>query len=214
MAAGIKEIHELVVSGKAKKVEAAVNEALGAGIDAKAILNEALIGAMDEVGAKFTAGELFVPEMLQSAKAMKKGVDILKPKLGDGAATGALGKVVIATVQGDLHDIGKNIVAMMLETSGFEVIDLGVDVAPEKFIEAVKANPGTKIVGCSALLTTTMPAIKDTVAAFAADPELRKSVKIMIGGAPITQDFCDEVGADAYTVDAAACVAKAKELVA
>ena len=176
------------------------------------LLNKGMISAMDEVGAKFKAGEIFVPEMLVAARAMKKGVEVLKPHLATGVA-GAAGKVVIGTVAGDLHDIGKNLVAMMLESAGFEVIDLGVDVAKEKFVEAVEANPDTKIVCCSALLTTTMPALKEAVAALN-DAPFRSKVKVMVGGAPITQEFADEIGADAYTEDAASCAQRAKELVA
>ncbi len=210
--AGIQEVHDLLVKGKAKMIVGAVQEALDAGCDPTQLLNEGMIGAMDEVGVKFKNGEIFVPEMLVAARAMKKGVEVLKPHLASGAA-GAAGKVVIGTVAGDLHDIGKNLVAMMLESAGFEVIDLGVDVAKEKFVETVEANPDTKIVCCSALLTTTMPALKEAVdvlnkAAF------RSNIKVMVGGAPITQEFADEIGADAYTEDAASCAQKAKELVA
>ena len=141
---------------------------------------------------------------------MKKGVEVLKPHLASGSA-GAAGKVIIGTVAGDLHDIGKNLVAMMIESAGFEVIDLGVDVSSDKFIEAVRSNPDTKIVACSALLTTTMPALRDTVAALNA-ADFRSKIKVMVGGAPITQEFADEIGADAYTPDAASAAAKAKEL--
>ena len=148
--------------------------------------------------------------MLIAAKCMKKGVEALKPHLASGAA-GALGKVVIGTVAGDLHDIGKNLVAMMIESAGFEVIDLGVDVPVEKFIAAYE--DGVKIFACSALLTTTMPALQATVAAINAAP-WRANVKVMVGGAPITQEFADSVGADAYTTDAASAAKKAKELVA
>ena len=210
--AGIQEVYDLVVKGKAKKVGAAVTEALDAGCDPAEILNKGMIAAMDEVGAKFKNGEIFVPEMLVAARAMKKGVEVLKPHLASGVA-GAAGKVVIGTVAGDLHDIGKNLVAMMLESSGFEVIDLGVDVPKEKFIETVEANPDTKIVCCSALLTTTMPALKDTVTALNEAP-FRSNIKVMVGGAPITQAFADEIGADAYTEDAASCAQRAKEIVA
>jgi len=164
---------------------------------------------MDVVGEKFKNGEIFVPEMLIAAKAMKKGVEVLKPHLASGAA-GALGKVVIGTVAGDLHDIGKNLVAMMIESAGFEVIDLGVDVPVEKFVAAASED-GVKIVACSALLTTTMPALEATVAALKA---AGKDYKIMVGGAPINQEFADKVGADAYTPDAASAAKKAKEFVA
>ena len=210
--AGIQEVYDLVVKGKAKVIAGAVQEALDAGCDPTEVLNKGMIAAMDEVGAKFKNGEIFVPEMLVAARAMKKGVEVLKPHLPSGVA-GAAGKVVIGTVAGDLHDIGKNLVAMMLESSGFEVIDLGVDVPKEKFIETVEANPDTKVVCCSALLTTTMPALKDTVTALNEAP-FRSNIKVMVGGAPITQAFADEIGADAYTEDAASCAQRAKEIVA
>lgn len=210
--AGIQEVYDLVVKGKAKVIAAAVQEALDAGCDPAEVLNEGMIKAMDEVGKKFKVGEIFVPEMLVAARAMKKGVEVLKPHLATGVA-GAAGKVIIGTVAGDLHDIGKNLVSMMLESAGFEVIDLGVDVPKEKFVEAVEANPDTKIVCCSALLTTTMPALKEAVEVLNAAP-FRANIKVMVGGAPITQAFSDEIGADAYTEDAASCAQKAKELVA
>lgn len=210
--AGIQEVYELVAKGKAKKVAPAVEAALEEGCRPVDILNEGMISAMDEVGAKFKNGEIFVPEMLVAAKAMKNGVAVLKPHLASGEA-GAAGKVIIGTVAGDLHDIGKNLVAMMLESSGFEVIDLGVDVPKEKFVEAYEENPDTKIIGCSALLTTTMPALKETVALLNASP-FRSKVKVMVGGAPISASFAEEIGADAYTEDAASCAQKAKELIA
>ena len=204
------EVFDLVVRGKAKLVGAAVQEALDNGADPNELL-ASMIGAMDEVGEKFKNNEIFVPEMLVSARAMKKGVEVLKPHLASGAA-GALGKVIIGTVAGDLHDIGKNLVAMMIESAGFEVIDLGVDVPKEKFVETYEANPDTKIIACSALLTTTMPALRETVELLNASP-FRSKIKVMVGGAPITQEFADEVGADAYTEDAASCAQRAKELV-
>ncbi|MCD8362106.1 MAG: corrinoid protein [Lachnospiraceae bacterium] len=210
--AGIQEVYDLVVKGKTKLVGAAVQEALDAGCDPTAVLNEGMIAAMDEVGAKFKSGEIFVPEMLVAARAMKKGVEVLKPHLATGVA-GAAGKVIIGTVAGDLHDIGKNLVAMMLESSGFEVIDLGVDVPKEKFVETYEQNPDTKIICCSALLTTTMPALREAVELLNAQP-FRSKIKVMVGGAPITQAFADEIGADAYTEDAASCAQRAKELVA
>lgn len=205
----VQEVYALVEKGKAKLVAAAVQDALDDGCDAVELLNEGMIKAMDSVGEKFKDGEIFVPEMLVAAKAMKKGVEVLKPHLATGAA-GALGKVIIGTVAGDLHDIGKNLVIMMLESAGFEVIDLGVDVPKEKFVETYEANPETKIICCSALLTTTMPSLKETVALINEQP-FRGSVKVMVGGAPITQEFADEIGADAYTEDAASCAKKAKE---
>jgi len=207
----LENVHDLVVRGKAKLVPAAVQETLDEGVDASKIL-DTMISAMDVVGENFKNGTIFVPEMLIAAKAMKKGVEVLKPHLATGAA-GALGKVIIGTVAGDLHDIGKNLVAMMIESAGFEVIDLGVDVPVEKFLSAYEENPGTKIVACSALLTTTMPALQQTVSALNAAP-WRKDVKVMVGGAPITQEFADKIGADAYTPDAASAAKKAKELVA
>ena len=207
----IENVHDLVVRGKAKLVPAAVQETLDEGVEASKIL-DAMISAMDVVGENFKNGTIFVPEMLIAAKAMKKGVEVLKPHLASGAA-GALGKVIIGTVAGDLHDIGKNLVAMMIESAGFEVIDLGVDVPVERFLAAYEENPGTKIIACSALLTTTMPALQETVTALNAAP-WRKNVKVMVGGAPITQEFADKIGADAYTPDAASAAKKAKELVA
>ncbi len=205
----LENVKDLVTRGKAKLITAAVAEALDEGCAAEDVLNT-MIGAMDVVGEKFKNGEIFVPEMLIAAKAMKKGVEVLKPHLASGAA-GALGKVVIGTVAGDLHDIGKNLVAMMIESAGFEVVDLGVDVPVEKFLAAY--DESVKIFACSALLTTTMPALEATVAAINAAP-WRGSVKVMVGGAPITQEFADKVGADAYTPDAASAAKKAKELVA
>ena len=207
----IENVHDLVVRGKAKLVPAAVQETLDEGVEASKIL-DTMIEAMDVVGENFKNGVIFVPEMLIAAKAMKKGGEVLKPHLASGAA-GALGKVIIGTVAGDLHDIGKNLVAMMIESAGFEVIDLGVDVPVEKFLTAYEENPGTKIVACSALLTTTMPALQQTVAALNA-ASWRGDVKVMVGGAPITQEFADKIGADAYTPDAASAAKKAKELVA
>ena len=207
----LENVHDLVVRGKAKLVPAAVQETLDEGVEASKIL-DTMIEAMDVVGENFKNGVIFVPEMLIAAKAMKKGVEVLKPHLATGAA-GALGKVIIGTVAGDLHDIGKNLVSMMIESAGFEVIDLGVDVPVEKFLDAYNENPGVKIVACSALLTTTMPALQQTVAALNAAP-WRSQVKVMVGGAPITQEFADKIGADAYTPDAASAAKKAKELVA
>ena len=207
----LQNVNDLVIRGKARLVPAAVQEALDEGIAAPEIL-ATMISAMDVVGEKFKNNEIFVPEMLISAKAMKKGVEVLKPHLASGA-TGALGKVIIGTVAGDLHDIGKNLVSMMIESAGFEVIDLGVDVPIERFLSAYEENPDTKIIGCSALLTTTMPALEDTVAAIN-KASWRGNVKVMVGGAPITQEFADKIGADAYTPDAASAAKRAKELVA
>jgi len=208
---GLENVKDLVTRGKSKLIAPAVQEALDEGCDPNAVL-DTMISAMDVVGENFKNGEIFVPEMLIAAKAMKKGVEVLKPHLATGAA-GALGKVIIGTVAGDLHDIGKNLVAMMIESAGFEVIDLGVDVPADKFLTAYEENPGVKIIACSALLTTTMPALKATVAAINAAP-WRSEIKVMVGGAPITQEFADEIGADAYTDDAASAAKRAKELAA
>ena len=204
----LNKVHDLVIRGKARLITAAVAEALENGCAPADILST-MIAGMDVVGERFQNGEIFVPEMLIAAKAMKKGVEVLKPHLAAGAA-GALGKVVIGTVAGDLHDIGKNLVAMMIESAGFEIIDLGVDVPVEKFVSAAQEE-GVKIVACSALLTTTMPALEATVAALRA---AGKDYRIMVGGAPITQEFADKIGADAFTADAAAAAKKARELVA
>ena len=205
----IENIKQTVVSGKLKMSESVVQEALDGGAAAAEVL-ESMTCAMDEVGAKFQKNEIYVPEMLVAAKTMQRGVGVLKPLLG-GDSVGKYGKFVIGTVAGDLHDIGKNLVAMMIESAGFEVIDLGVDVPAEKFVEAVKENPDCKVVGVSALLTTTMEAMRNTVKALI-DAGLKSQVKIMVGGAPINEAFAAEIGADAYTPDAGAAAAKAKEL--
>ncbi len=208
----IDEVAELVEKGKAKQIGQAVQEALDEGDDPMDILNKGMIDTMGVVGDKFKNGEIYVPEMLVAARAMKAGVEVLKPHLASGS-TGALGKVIIATVSGDLHDIGKNLVSMMIESAGFEVIDLGVDVSTDKIIETYKENPDTKIIALSALLTTTMPAMKETVAALNAS-DFRGEIKVMVGGAPITQEFADEIGADGYSDDAASAAELAKSLVA
>jgi corrinoid protein of di/trimethylamine methyltransferase len=206
----IQEIATAVENGKTKIVAGLVQEALAEGIDAQEILNVGMIQAMDVVGAKFGRGDIFVPEMLVAAKAMKNGVEVLKPKLA-AAGSASLGKVVIGTVIGDLHDIGKNLVAMMIESAGFEVKDLGVDVPVAKFVEAVEDDPEVKIMAVSALLTTTMPAMKDTVDALNAS-QARARFKILVGGAPITQDFADQIKADSYAPDAASAAKAAKAL--
>ena len=206
-----EEVAQAVENGKVKLIQGLVQEALDEGCDPNAILNEGMIGAMNIVGDKFQKNEIFVPEMLVAAKTMKKGVDVLRPHLA-GDAVGANGKYIIGTVAGDLHDIGKNLVALMIESAGFEVIDLGVDVPAEKFVEAIKANPDCKVVGASALLTTPMDSLRNTVQTMI-DAGCKDQVKIMVGGAPITQAFADEIGADAYTPDAGAAAVKAAELV-
>ncbi len=206
----LEELAVAVENGKSKLVPGLVQEALDEGISPLEVLNKGMIDAMAVIGEKFKNNEIFVPEMLVAARAMKKGVEVLKPLLtGDNAVS--VGKAVIGTVYGDLHDIGKNLVALMIESAGFEVNDLGVDVPAEKFLEAVK-DPAVKVVCVSALLTTTMPAMKEIVAQLNACPE-RANFKIMVGGAPITQEYADEVGADAFTTDAASAASMAKELV-
>ena len=208
----IEEVARLVEIGKAKLVGAAVQAAIDEGCDPQEILNKGMIDAMAVVGEKFKNNEIFVPEMLVAAKAMKKGVEVLKPHLSAGS-TGAKGKLIIATVAGDLHDIGKNLVAMMLESAGFEVIDLGVDVKNERIIQCYRDNPDTKIICLSALLTTTMPALRDAVAALNQE-DFRDKIKVMVGGAPITAEFAEEIGADGYSEDAASAAVLAKKLVA
>ena len=205
----IQNVADAVAAGKAKVVGGLVQEALDAGCDPTELLN-AMIDAMGVVGERFKKNEIFVPEMLIAAKAMKKGVEVLKPHLAGDSAT-KYGKMIIGTVAGDLHDIGKNLVAMMIESAGFEVIDLGVDVPIDKIIAAVNENPDVKIVALSALLTTTMPSLRDTVAALNAAP-FRSNIKVMVGGAPITQAFADEIGADGYSEDAASAATLAKSL--
>jgi len=205
----LKQIFENVIEGQASEVEAGVKAALASGMEAGTILNDALIAAMDEVGQRFEDGDFYVPEMLISAKAMQAGLALLKPFL---AATDikAAGKVAIGTVKGDLHDIGKNLVAMMLEGAGFEIIDLGVDVAPEAFIDAVQE--GATLIGMSALLTTTMSNMGVTIEALKT-AGLRDKVKVMIGGAPVTQEFANSIGADAFASDASSATRIARQLV-
>jgi len=207
----VQEIASAVENGKVKLIQDLVQEALDAGEDPNAILDEGMIAAMGVIGAKFQANEVFVPEMLVSAKTMKKGIEILRPHLS-GGSLGKMGKYIIGTVAGDLHDIGKNLVALMIESAGFEVIDLGVDVPAEKFVEALNEHPDCKIIGASALLTTTMAALKNTVAAIH-DGGFKGKVKVMVGGAPVTQEFADKIGADAYTPDAGSAASVAVELV-
>ncbi|MBI2114207.1 MAG: corrinoid protein [candidate division NC10 bacterium] len=185
-------------------------QALAEGLDPKAIIFRGLIPGMDVVGEKFRRNEYYVPQVLLSARAMYAGLDLLKPLLTQSAVDEYPGTVVIGTAQGDLHDIGKNLVAMMLEGAGFKVFNLGRDVAPEKFVEAVKEKEAT-IVGISALMTTTMPAMKRTIDALAR-AGLRDRVKVMVGGAPVNQAFCDDIGGDGYAKDSTAAVVRAKQL--
>lgn len=205
----LQNIYQSVVDGQAAEVEAGVRAALAAGVSAEEILSSALIKAMGEVGQLFEEGELFVPEMLIAARAMQAGLSILKPLLVQADVKSA-GRVAIGTVKGDLHDIGKNLVAMMLEGSGFEVQDLGVDVSPAAFVQA--AQNGAQILGLSALLTTTMSNMEATVLALKA-AGLRDQVKVMIGGAPVTQDYANKIGADGFAADASSATRVAKALV-
>ena len=205
----IQDVRANVEIGKTKLVPVLVQEALDEGSSAMDIL-QAMVDGMGVVGDKFSTGEIFVPEMLIAAKAMSKGVEVLKPFLAGEAST-SLGTCVIGTVQGDLHDIGKNLVAMMVESAGFKVVDLGVDVPAEKFINAIKENAAVNLVACSGLLSTTMPAMKATVAALKTCG--LTGFKVMVGGAPVTEDFATEIGADAYAADAGSAAVKAKELV-
>ena len=205
----MNEISENLQKGKAKIVKELVQQALDEGTAADVILNEGLLSGMNIIGEKFKANEVYVPEVLVAARAMNAGTQLLKPHL---AAQGvsATGKVCIGTVQGDLHDIGKNLVRMMLEGKGLEVVDLGTDVAPETFVQtAIEQN--CQVICCSALLTTTMGVMEDVVKAAEA-AGIRDKVKIMIGGAPVNEEFCQNIGADCYTVDAASAADAAVEL--
>ena len=205
----MQKVFKLTQDGKNKEIGQAVQEALDAGCDPTAILNDAMIGAMAVVGDNFKKEIIFVPQMLAAARAMKAGVEVLKPYLATGEA-GSAGTIILGTVAGDLHDIGKNLVGMMFESAGFEVIDLGVDVPIQTFIDEVNKHKEASIVALSALLTTTMPSLRDTVAALLSQP-FRSRIKIMVGGAPISQEFADEIGADAYTEDAASAAECAKK---
>lgn len=209
MSSEIEKIFEGILDGNSKLVVEMINQAIAAGIAPASILNDGMIAAMAQVGKLFEEGEYFVPEMLIAARAMQRGLDVLKPFLSEDDVQSP-GKVVIGTVKGDLHDIGKNLVAMMLEGAAFEVIDLGTDVSPERFIEAVKTN-NAQIIAMSALLTTTMPNMKTTIEALK-EVGIRDQVKVLIGGAPITQSYADQIGADGFAEDASRAVAKAKIL--
>ena len=205
----IQSIQENVINGQKAPVESLVRQALEAKLPPDEILNTGLIAAMKEVGARFEAGDFYVPEMLIAARAMQAGLAILKPHLVSGGIQSA-GRVVIGTVKGDLHDIGKNLVSMMLEGAGFEIVDLGTDVPPEKFIAAIKEN-NAGLLGMSALLTTTMSNMKLVLAALK-EAGVREQVKVMIGGAPVTESFAKEIGADGYAPDASRAVTLAKSL--
>jgi len=209
--ADLKKLYDSVVSGDAKTTQAITQQALAEGVDPLKLVNEHMVPAMDEVGRRFEANEYFVPELLISARAMKAALELIRPLL---VARGdkPVGRVAIGTVKGDLHDIGKNLVASLLEGGGFEVIDLGVNVSPEKFNETVNSKQAN-IVAMSALLTTTMPSMKTTIDALK-QAGVRNKVKVLIGGAPITQKYADEIGADGYSENAVGAVALAKKAVA
>ncbi len=205
-----QHLAECIIRGKKAEAVALTQQAVSEGIDPQVIISEGLIAGMSVVGDRFKKNEFYVPEVLIAARAMKEAVALLNPLL---AASGVkpIGTVVIGTVKGDLHDIGKNLVTMMLQGNGFEVVDIGVDVAPEKFVETAKEH-NADIIALSALLTTTMPGMKQVVDALIATGQ-REAIKVMIGGAPVTQKFSDEIGADGYAADAASAVDLAKILV-
>ena len=207
----LDDLHRSVMEGDARFAQELVRQALSAGEPAERILNEGFISAMAEVGRLFECGEFYVPEMLIAARAMKAGLELLRPSLA-AANVRARGKVVIGTVQGDLHDIGKNLVAMMLQGAGFDVIDLGSDVSPQQFAEAVREH-APDLVGCSALLTTTMPRIEATVQMLK-EAGLRERVKVMVGGAPVTEKYAAAIGADFYAPDAASAATRARQAMA
>ena len=204
--ADMNALKEILITGDGDKLTGLVQSALDEGVSAADILNKGLISGMDIVGEKMKNGDMFIPEVLMAARAMGLAVEILKPLLGEEGT--AMGKVIIGTVKGDLHDIGKNLVAMMIESAGLEVIDLGVDVPPEVFVEnIIKLNPD--VVAMSALLTTTMPMMKATIDAIS-ESGVREKVKVIIGGAPVNQSFSDEIGADGYSSDAGSASQLAK----
>ncbi len=207
----LKQLFDAVLDGNAKAAKAVTEKALADGVDPQVLVSKYMIPAMDEAGRRFECNEFFVPELLIAARAMKASLEMIRPLL---AAQGVepVGRVVIGTVKGDLHDIGKNLVAAMLEGGGFEVCDLGVDVPPDKFVAMVKEKKAT-LVALSALLTTTMPHMKDTVKALE-QAGVRDQIKIMIGGAPVTQKYADEIGADGYSENAAGAVSLARKLIA
>ena len=206
----LDDVFEAVLDGDLQATPEHVQATFDAAVPAATILQDGLVVAMDEVGRLFEEGQYFVPEMLLAARAMKAGLAVLKPHLGE-SAIASLGRVVVGTVQGDVHDIGKDLVAMMLDGAGFEVVDLGTDVDPERFVDA--AEEGADILGFSALLTTTLPSIAATIQALE-DAGVRDRVKIMAGGAPVTAAFARHVGADGYAPDASQAVAVAKSLMA
>jgi 5-methyltetrahydrofolate--homocysteine methyltransferase len=207
----LEKIATMLISGNEAEVKTLTQEALNNGVGAKEILDKGLLAGMDVVGKRFKADEMFIPEVLLCARCMHGAMQILQPLLTEADAKG-VGKFVIGTVEGDLHDIGKNLVAMMLQGAGFEVIDLGINLKPQVFVDAVKEHK-PDIIGMSALLTTTMPKMAETIKALQ-EAGLRDKVKIMAGGAPVTRNFVKEIGGDAYGESAAIAAEKAKELLA
>jgi len=207
--ADFTQIIETLIAGDSGALEGLVKKALDDKLAAKEVLNDGLIKGMDIIGEKMQSGDMFIPEVLRSANAMSSALELLRPLLSDEDMS-VSGKVVIGTVKGDLHDIGKNLVKMMLETAGFEVIDLGVDVEPKSFVDAVKENK-TNVLALSALLTTTMPVMKQTVDAIT-EAGLRNDVKILVGGAPVTPQYADQIGADGYAADAGSATLLLKKL--
>ncbi|MCB9420485.1 MAG: corrinoid protein [Ardenticatenaceae bacterium] len=206
----LSEMATAVIEGNMNDIVDMTEDALDEGLNAKEILDNGLMPGMDHVGVEFKAGNMFVPEVLRSARTMQASMDILKPLLAESGAK-MIGKILMGTVKGDMHDIGKNLAGMMCEGAGFEVIDLGKDIAPETFVEEVKKHQ-PDIIGMSALLTTTMRMMEQTIKALA-EAGLRDQVKVMIGGAPVTQNFADQIGADGYASNAAAAAELAKRLV-
>lgn len=206
----LDEMNTSVIEGDRDKVEELTRQALEQGIEVKAILNEGMIGAMDVVGQRFESGEMFIPEMIVAGEAMTRGLNILRPLFKESGIK-PQGTVVIGTVKGDVHSIGKSLASMMMEGAGFKIIDLGVSVSPEQFVNSAREE-GAQLVGMSALLTTTMPLMKATIDALK-EAGLLDKVKTLIGGAPITQEYADKIGADGYAPDAATGVKKVKELV-
>lgn len=206
-----EELAKAVINGQEAKVKELTQAAINEGVAPLSIINDGLIAGMNVVGQRFKVGDMFVPEVLMSARAMSAGVELVKPLLLDGEMTNK-GTVVIGTVKGDLHDIGKNLVGMMLESSGYKVIDMGVDTSPEEFVAAIKEN-NAQVLGLSALLTTTMLSMKETIEVLK-EEGIRDNVRVLIGGAPITQSFADEIGADGFAPDAASATELVGKLLA
>ncbi len=207
----LTDLQKLVEEGKVAEVPGAVQAALDDGNTPLDVLNNGLVEPINILGEKFRLGEIYVPELLIASKAMKSGVEIIKPLLVSGDVK-SLGKIVFCTVAGDMHDIGKNLVVLLLESAGFEVVDLGMDVEPDEIVEAIQENEGVSVLGMSAMLTTTMYAMQDTIEALE-EAGLRDKVKIMVGGAPVNQEFADQIGADGYSTNAPLAVELAKKLV-